>query len=224
MTASTPTVDPKLEEPTEHDLGLKDAARVPLRTCVVTREVLPIENLIRFVKSPDGIVVPDIRRKLPGRGVWVQAKASIVEQAIKKNAFARGLKTNAKPAPELAQQVDDLLKHAAIDALKMANKAGAVICGTHAIELALPRGHFCALLHTADAAEDGKRKLDALFQRHNRNAAILSCLSDDDFHLVFGSSHAIHAAIVKNGVGSAVLDRLERWLNYRDYSQTKHLV
>ena len=45
------------------------------RTCIVTREALPAERLIQFVAAPDGAVVPDLRRRLPGRGVWVTADA-----------------------------------------------------------------------------------------------------------------------------------------------------
>ena len=46
---------PRANEPTE-------------RTCIVTRETQPVDALIRFVVAPDGAVVPDLRRRLPGRG------------------------------------------------------------------------------------------------------------------------------------------------------------
>ena len=42
----------------------------PERSCVVTRTVKAPDDLIRFVAGPDGMLVPDLRRKLPGRGVW----------------------------------------------------------------------------------------------------------------------------------------------------------
>ena len=40
----------------------------PNRRCIVTGQVLPVEQLIRFVVGPDGVVVPDIEARLPGRG------------------------------------------------------------------------------------------------------------------------------------------------------------
>ncbi|MGH9201434.1 MAG: DUF448 domain-containing protein, partial [Vicinamibacterales bacterium] len=46
----------------------------PLRRCIVTREVLPKESLVRFVVGPAGDAVPDIAGKLPGRGLWVKAE------------------------------------------------------------------------------------------------------------------------------------------------------
>ena len=50
-----------------------DTGEGPLRTCVVTRAELPQADLIRFVADPDGVIVPDLAQRLPGRGVWVTA-------------------------------------------------------------------------------------------------------------------------------------------------------
>ena len=49
------------------------ARHEPERTCIVTRAVKPVAELIRFVLGPDDQVVPDLKHKLPGRGVWVTA-------------------------------------------------------------------------------------------------------------------------------------------------------
>ena len=64
----------------------------PERTCVVTRRKGQPDDMIRFVAAPDGTVVPDLKRKLPGRGVWVTASAATVAEAVKKGSFARGLR------------------------------------------------------------------------------------------------------------------------------------
>ena len=71
---------PRKNEPTE-------------RQCAVTREVQPISSLIRFVLDPDSQVVPDLKRVLPGRGVWVTASKDVVAVAEKdrKKVFGRGL-------------------------------------------------------------------------------------------------------------------------------------
>jgi hypothetical protein len=45
----------------------------PLRRCVVTRERLPKERMIRFVVAPDRRLVPDLVATLPGRGIWLSA-------------------------------------------------------------------------------------------------------------------------------------------------------
>ena len=56
--------------------------RGPLRRCIVTRRELPPDDLIRFVADPSGTIVPDINRKLPGRGVWVTAERASIEAAV----------------------------------------------------------------------------------------------------------------------------------------------
>ncbi|MEO0977482.1 MAG: DUF448 domain-containing protein, partial [Pseudomonadota bacterium] len=72
---------PRKNEPTE-------------RQCAVTREVLPVSSLIRFVLDPEGQVIPDLKRALPGRGVWVTATEESVAAAEKnrKKVFGRGFK------------------------------------------------------------------------------------------------------------------------------------
>ncbi|HET7717906.1 MAG TPA: DUF448 domain-containing protein [Bauldia sp.] len=96
----------------------------PTRTCIVTREALPAERLIRFVAAPDGTVVPDLRRRLPGRGVWVSADAEHIRTAERKRLFARGLGEEVKVEPGLADRVAALLKESALSALSLARKAG----------------------------------------------------------------------------------------------------
>ena len=59
------------------------------RTCIVTRDNHDPDDMIRFVAGPDNRVVPDLKRTLPGRGVWVGARYQLVEQAAVKNLFAR---------------------------------------------------------------------------------------------------------------------------------------
>ena len=115
----------------------EDDRKAPERTCVATRTVRPADELIRFVRAPDGAVTPDLKRALPGRGVWVTGSAEAVRLAVKKKAFARGFKEAVSVDPELATQVDDLLERQALSMLGFANKAGRVICGFAKVEAAL---------------------------------------------------------------------------------------
>ena len=68
----------------------------PERTCIVTRRVGAPEGMLRFVLDPQGLVVPDLKRKLPGRGVWVSLDRDILAEAVRKKAFSRGLKAATK--------------------------------------------------------------------------------------------------------------------------------
>src|SRR6266705_5923939 len=73
------------------DAGPREAAPGTERLCIVTRTVKPVAELIRFVVGPDGIV-PDLKRKLPGRGVWVTATRAAVSAAVERKAFGRAFK------------------------------------------------------------------------------------------------------------------------------------
>ena len=79
------------------------------RKCLVTGETFPASKLIRFVAGPDGVIVPDVAAKLPGRGCWVQADRDVVEEAIKKKVFlrvGRQLMKNVKSDVEKLEEDD----------------------------------------------------------------------------------------------------------------------
>ena len=59
----------------------------PERRCIATGESGPTDRLIRFALSPDGVVVPDLAARLPGRGVWLTADRGLAERAVKKRLF-----------------------------------------------------------------------------------------------------------------------------------------
>jgi predicted RNA-binding protein YlxR (DUF448 family) len=78
----------------------------PERTCIVSRTVRPSAELIRFVLGPENQVFPDLKQKLPGRGVWVTARRDAVEEAVRRRLFSRALKTDAKAPTTLADDVE----------------------------------------------------------------------------------------------------------------------
>src|ERR1700747_2898247 len=86
------------------------------RCCAVSRRVRPVGELIRFVVFPEGAVLAEVQRKLPGRGLWVTARQATVREAVRRNAFGRGFRREVTVAPDLAERVDALLTRAALDA------------------------------------------------------------------------------------------------------------
>jgi len=163
----------------EQEYEAHEGADDTVRACALTRARRPKDELIRFVLGPDGTVVPDLKEKLPGRGVWLTAAHDTVTDAAKRNVFARALKAEAKAPEGLAAQVDRLLAEAALSALSLANKAGEAVFGHAKVEEAIARGRVLALIHAKEAADDGCRKLDgkargmgdgARFRRSARSA------------------------------------------------------
>src|ERR1700686_5397767 len=100
----------------------------------VTRQVRPIDELIRFVVSPSGEVMADLKRKLPGRGLWISASRQAVAEAARRNQFSKGFRRDVKVAPTLPADTESLLVRGVIDALAMADKEDQVISVFSSVE------------------------------------------------------------------------------------------
>lgn len=196
-----------------------DRAGDHLRLCAASRAERRTEDLIRFVAAPDGSITPDLARKLPGRGVWVTADRLSVEAAVKSRAFARSLKKAVTVAPSLAQDVEDLLAKRAMDALSLANKAGAALAGFDKVREAVDGGTVALLLHGSDAASDGRDKLDRKYQAVQSAKAQEAAISDDltiaQLSLAMGRSNVVHAALIHGGVTDKFRIAAGRLRHYR---------
>src|SRR3984957_19353763 len=145
------------------DLGPHGAAAATVRLCIATREVRPVGEMIRFVAGPDGAVVPDLKRRLPGRGVWVTARRQIVAEAVRRHVFGRGFKTDVRASTDLPDALDRLLEQSALNSLSIAHKAGLVILGFARVETAVAAAPLAALIRARDArAGSGRRLLGKL--------------------------------------------------------------
>jgi len=192
-----------------------------MRMCAVSREVRSIDELIRFVVSPQGEVMADLKRKLPGRGLWVSASRQAVAEAVRRNQFSRGFRRDVRAAPTLPLDTENLLVRSVIEALAMAAKAGQVISGFGRVEEALGQERVTALLHASDGAADGIRKLDAIARQRGENLGkwpdfpILSALSSADLDLALGRSNVIHAALLAGPASKTFLSRSQILVRYR---------
>ncbi|MEL6751289.1 MAG: RNA-binding protein [Pseudomonadota bacterium] len=203
-----------------HLSGDEPTASGPQRTCAVTREVRERLDLLRFVAGPDGAVVFDAKGNLPGRGVWLTPRRSVVEQAVKRKAFSRGLKQTVEAPSHLAEMVDDRLTDAALGALGFARKAGQCLTGAGKVESALRNATALAALHAEDGAEDGLRKLrqwvHSGLEVSEREAPVLRVFTASQMSLALGATHVIHAAIMQGGAGRNALKRISQLVVYRD--------
>jgi len=185
--------------------------------CIVTRQVRPVDELIRFVLDPGGAVVADLRHRLPGRGVWVSADAGSVAEAEKKRLFARGFKQAVKVEPGLADRVGERLTDAALGALSLARKAGELVLGFAKTEAALASGEAIAVIHAAEAAEDGVRKLDAAIRRRPPEAppvAVIRSLGAEQMGLALARPNVIHAALLAGRASTNVISQVAALARY----------
>jgi predicted RNA-binding protein YlxR (DUF448 family) len=203
----------------ELDRGTRDGAPGVERTCALTRSVLPATEMVRFVVAPDGAVVADVKRKLPGRGLWISGTRASVDEAVKRNVFARGFKRAVKVAQDLAGETERLLERSALDALAIAGKAGLVVTGFSKVEAAAGRDDLLALIHAADAGDDGKRKLAAALRRKTdenpREIASIEIFGGAQLDLALNRPNVVHAALLAGPVSETFLARAKRLARFR---------
>jgi len=189
------------------------------RTCIVTGWKGPPEAMLHFALSPSGEVAPDLKRKLPGRGVWTRLSRAAVAQAVRKQAFSRGFKEKALAAPDLADQVERLIERDALQFLSIVNKSGLVITGAAKVEAAIRNGAIAALIHAADGSADGVAKLERLadgrFGDKAKSVARLNLFTSSQLDLALGRTNVIHAALGAGEASAAFLLKVRRLMDYR---------
>ena len=207
--------DPDLDD------GPRTQKSATTRMCAVSREVRPIDELIRFVVSPTGEVIPDLKRKLPGRGLWISASRRSVAEAVRRHQFSKGFKRDVRVAPTLPTDTDALLVRSLTEALAMAAKAGQVVAGFGKVEDALNRNETAALIHASDGAADGIRKLDAILRQRDEKRgespviAVVNVLTSEELDLALGRSNVIHAALLAGPASKTFLSRCQMLVRYR---------
>ena len=68
--------------------------KIPLRSCVVTKEKLPKNELVRVVRTPEGDIKVDLTGKLNGRGAYLKKSAEVFEKAKKTKVLDRILEVD----------------------------------------------------------------------------------------------------------------------------------
>jgi predicted RNA-binding protein YlxR (DUF448 family) len=210
-----------IADPADLDNGPRTNRSGTERMCAVTRQVRPIDELIRFVVAPTGEVIADLKRKLPGRGLWVSASRKAVAEAVRRNQFGKGFRRDVRVAPALPKDTEDLMVRGVVEALAMAAKAGQVVAGFAKVEGALQAHQAVALIHAADGAADGIRKLDAILRQKAGNAGespefpVIGVLTSEQLDLALGRSNVIHAALLAGAAGKTFLSRSQILVRYR---------
>jgi predicted RNA-binding protein YlxR (DUF448 family) len=189
------------------------------RTCIVTRRAGDADALLRFVAAPDGTVVPDLKRKLPGRGCWVTAERTYVDQAVRRKLFSRALKCEVATADDLGALVDRLYAQSALGAIGLARKAGQVALGAAKVEAKVRSGEALAVLHADEAAEDGIRKIAqarrATVHLGGPDITAHKLFREAELGLALGGTNVIHAALLAGEAGKAALKRVVALDRYR---------
>jgi uncharacterized protein len=205
------------------DDGPRTAKPGTARMCALTRQVRPIDELIRFVVAPTGEVAPDLKRKLPGRGLWISASKAALNDAVKRGIFSKGFKRELRLPPTFAADTERLMVKGVVEALAITAKAGQVVSGFSKVEAALRRGEATALVHASDGAADGIRKLDNQIPRTPLTESdgiqpdfpVLTALTSAELDLALGRANVIHAALLAGPAGKTFLSRCHGLARFR---------
>ncbi len=168
----------------------------PERRCIATGEVHPRRGLIRFVVSPEGVLVPDLMGKLPGRGIWVTAEREALETALTKKLFAKAARAPVTVSPDLVAEIDAALVRRVVEILSLARKAGQAIAGFEKVKEWLAKDEASILLQASDGSARGKSKL----RPPGGRGSFFEVLTASELGLAFGREHVIHAALAAGGL------------------------
>ena len=189
------------------------------RTCIVTRAEKSPDEMIRFVVGPEYQVFPDLKRKLPGRGVWVTAQREVVEDAVSKNLFARGFKDRVQVDNNLPQLIEDLMRQTALQALGMTKKAGLIATGQAKAEALIRDGDVLVLLQASDAGNDGVKKLAAALKAQKvygeRDVDLINEFTSDELDKTLNGTNTMYVALLKGGAAEKLVIMISRLMNYK---------
>jgi len=180
------------------------------RSCIVTRKTGPRAGMIRFVVGPEGQLVPDIRAKLPGRGIWVSADRATLEQAVTKRLFARAAKAEVTVPEGLVDDVEALLARRVVDLIAMARKAGDAVAGYEKVKSWLATGQGSVLIQASDGSARGKSKLNTPY-----DGRFVGCFRAGEIGLAFGRESVIHGAVTAGGLGARSVEEATRLAGFR---------
>ena len=194
------------------------------RRCILTGDRADPADLIRLAISPDGLVLPDVHAKAPGRGAWIGVERAELDTALAKGrlkgALARAFKGAALTIPDdLSDRIAAALQRATLDRLGLESRAGTVLTGSERIETAARGGTVALLLHAADAAPDGRRKLAQAWRvgadREGSGVEGVTIPVDrGPLSVAMGRENAVHVAVTDPRAAARVLAMLDRWRRF----------
>lgn len=204
---------------------MREPQHEPERRCIITGERGPKSGLLRLALGPDGVVLPDVRARAPGRGAWLGVTRAELEEAIEKGrlkaALARAFKTAKVTVPEdLADRIETALARQALDRLGLEARAGTLLTGSDRIEEAARAGKIKLLFHAEDAGVDGNRKLDQAWRVGSDKegsglAGLVISAGRAMLSQALGRENVVHLAVTDRLAAERVGQAVDRWHHFK---------
>jgi predicted RNA-binding protein YlxR (DUF448 family) len=176
------------------------------RRCIVSGQLLPRARMIRFVVGPDRTLVADLDQRLPGRGLWLEARKDILAEAASGRHFSRALRGPVEVPPDLVRRVEAGLAMRCGNLIGLARRAGVAVAGFEKTRSALKNGAACLLISARDGAADGRGKLVALAS----GIARAEGLDAVELGAVFGREGVVHVAVTDSRFAQRINVELAR--------------
>ncbi len=161
--------------------------------------------MIRFVLGPDRTVVPDLAARLPGRGMWLSARADVIEAACKRGAFARAARASVAVPPDLPARVRAGLEQRFADLLGLARRAGQAVAGFDKAGEWLRANRAGLVIHASDGSLEERRRFLS-----GRDSPAVAPLPATALGAVFGRDRAVHVVVAPGRLAAALKDEAVR--------------
>ena len=209
------------------------SSEVPERRCILTGDPGSRDALLRLAISPEGLVVPDVLARAPGRGAWIGVSRGQLETAISKGklkgALSRAFKGAELTIPaDLADRCEAALLRAFTDRLGLEMRAGHLLLGSERIAEKARSGKIAWLGHASDASDDGARKIDQAWRvgeeaEGTGKAGTRLPLDRTALSVALGRENVVHLALTAPAAAQRIdglLQRLMRFLGQDELKQS----
>ena len=194
----------------DHQLRKNNMKKETTRKCIVSGETFEKESLLRFTVLENNVIVPDFKKKLPGKGVYVRNSKKSLEKAINNNLFSKALKKPIKADNELISQVENLLFKQALNAISLARKAGVMISGMDKVKEALKKNNIAFLLEAENAGSDGHNKIMSLA----KNIEIFNLFKIEELDKELAKDNTVHLAFIKSTMSTSIRETFVRLISF----------
>ncbi len=161
--------------------------------------------MIRFVLAPSGTgggaptLTPDLANRLPGRGMWLSAKADVLERALSRGAFTKAARGPVRVPADLREAIEDGLRRRLRDLVGFARRAGQAVTGFHAVREWITTGRVAVLVEASDGSPAERARLAG-----GSDATVVAALTAAELGGVFGRDHAVHVAVAPGRLAKAI--------------------
>ena len=190
------------------------AGNAPQRSCIYCRAVRNKEELLRFVLSPDRVLVPDLLDKLPGRGAYTCINPLCLRGAADRKQFSRAFKGEVREADAtgVVNNVVTRIRDRIASYISLANKAGKVVSGTDMVLDAMKGRSVGILFVASDISADIGSKVRE--QAVRGGVECISLFDKDRLGALIGKGLRSVVAVEEGGFVRTLKQEMEKYRNF----------